>query len=235
MEGNRLNLFLDHRLPSSVTTEAEGCPAPRAKAASKAKSKPPDRNCGPQILVPEDQLFVHTSAHSSVNVDALRYAFQEVWRNIPSQDRYTILDYWRTVSPIFWLREHDRPFRPEGGYPYIRLMDDPGCLRSVARCDQFGLALHFQASWTRRANSRYLPCAIACLLARVLPYATGQSFRWDLELIETPYERWEKEQGGDVSEEACDLKWRELWKECLRHVRSARRGLLKTWRPSVGS
>jgi len=184
-----------------------------------------------ELLVEDDRLFVQNVARSAVRMPPFCLAFQKIWKLIPAQDRHDLLAHWRCSSCRAWI-SHGSGFRdnpPPAGYPYIRVVDDPSSLEPLQGCDYCGLVLNFPASLTHPPQAHLLPWEIASALARAYMWASREQWRLLDEVLDTPFDTWERAQGDEITEEDRDGKWADLAAEYDRQYQVLWEGLMDKW------
>jgi hypothetical protein len=79
----------------------------------------------------------------------------------------------------------------------------------------FGYQLDFPVSLVL-GQPQHLYRQIARALAEVFLYVNRRHWKLMNDLVETPFEDWERQQGSKVTEAACEKKWDKLLAEYTR-------------------
>jgi hypothetical protein len=194
-----------------------------------------DEEC---LLVRTDRLYVRvapmpgprqvevTADQAAALAQAFGDSFRAVWAAIPAADRRCMLDYWRGPRPWPWDFNLGPPPRH---VPVIQILVDPGPgPLTEAVCDQLGFELTFPDALVANQSER-LGGEIVRALMQTHRYASGRHWTLNWSMIEGPFEQWEKEQGGDVSDDARDRKLDELEGALLRVHHAEVAELLFRW------
>jgi hypothetical protein len=149
-----------------------------------------------------------------------------VWSQVPEADRRRIL--------LFWLTPHCRkrlaetyPQRPRSPCPRIVLTEqatppEPGVVSAA------GCALTFP-DVLLVGEPEHLQYAIARALAQVHRYAAGEHYSLEEQMIDDPYEAWERRPGRRTGQRKRDAKLEELQREYQRAYDSAVAAVLTRW------
>jgi hypothetical protein len=152
--------------------------------------------------------------------------FAAVWFRAPEADRRRLL--------LFWLKPHCLkrlakmyPQRPRCPCPRIVLTEqvappEPGVVSAG------GCALIFPDVLLAGEPER-LQFAIARALAQVSRYATGEHYSLEEQMIDDPYEAWERRPGRRSGQRKRDAKLEELQREYQQAYDSAVVAVLTRW------
>jgi hypothetical protein len=131
--------------------------------------------------------------------DAFKAAFTGVWNKIPTWDRHRLLAFWRPTG------------EKSAQEPLIRVLPARLCPNEEVVFDEAGAELGFPMVLLE--DPQRLAGMIARTLADVLRFATREHYRLIRSHFDEPVERWEKEQGREVSFEEREAKLDEQEKE----------------------
>jgi hypothetical protein len=158
-------------------------------------------------------------------VEAFRQSFCDLWERIPELDRQRLLEYWR--GPNYPFTSSDRYGEPHPK-PWIRLVEGDVSSPSFRSCDMFGYQLDFPVSLVL-GQPQHLYRQIARALAEVFLFVNRRHWKLMNDLVDTPYERWEREKGSRATEAACEKKWDELLAEYTRASDAEAAKILDGW------
>jgi hypothetical protein len=169
------------------------------------------------FLLSETAVLVGSKAES-----ALREAFPPTWAAVPLADRRTLLDFWR------------RPHRFAcGAYPLLRAYQPVIWLRELAYADpptleHAGRVLVIPA-WIAGEEPERLPAELARLLANVYLIANGTQWGLESNMLEEPFEAWERAHGDRATEAEWDAQNDRLFAAYSRKMETEVTRVLHGW------
>lgn len=166
-----------------------------------------------------------TSPALEKDLEAFRLAFCDVWSGIPCQDRHRLLFYWRSKHDC--STEPHLPANPDRR-PVILVVDAIPDYFLPQIAQYLGNMYLFPQPmlWNDPAQLRM---EIATVLAWTFRVATRRRWELAIEIVEKPYEEWEKRQKGKASHDRRDRKLDALEAQHLRAYHAEMAELLGRW------
>jgi hypothetical protein len=164
-------------------------------------------------------------ARGQAVVEMFRQNFTDLWDRIPELDRQRLMEYWR--NPQDFYRSSDRSGVPHPK-PVIRLVEGDVSSPSFRSCSRYGHQLDFPVSLVL-GQPQHLYRQIARALAEVFMVVTRRENKLMKDLVDTPFECWEREKGSRATEAACEKKWDALKAEYTRVSDAEAAKILEGW------
>jgi hypothetical protein len=193
--------------PINLTALVQGAiaqaQAAQARALERQAHAPAQELPAVSPLVETDRLYfvvVPTDHVGAKAQTALREAFKATWSAIPQADRRRLLDYWRKPPNPHFCREYSlllayKPVIWLGELPYT----------AVPNFQHYGRVLVIPA-WIAAEEPERLPAELARLLASVHLIADGTQWKLESEMVEEPFEAWERAHGDRATEAQWDAQ-----------------------------